>query len=442
MAGRIFISYRRSDTSWAARALFERLRQDFPGRVFIDVESIALGHDFATVIDEHLATCEAMLALIGATWLTELNDRRDHPDSDFVRVELSRALQRGIAVVPVLLDGARMPRPGELPDDLRAVTRRNGLPVSIDTFDSQIDRLVREISRVLTPTAAPTAPLAAITLRGPSEPWMADEGRDQYGRWADLRVGPVVQRMRWIEPGEFWMGSTEAERRRFGEQGDDSFRKLITNEGPRHRVRLTQGFWLADTACTQALWQTVTGDNPSHFTGDLQLPVEQVSWDNVTAKFLSALNQRLSGTEAKLPTEAQWEYACRAGTETAYSFGELIDTEQANFDGNHPPPGGKTGPYRECTIVVKALPANAWGLYQMHGNVWEWCSGSRRIYRAETVENPPDGHDLDARALRGGSWFNPAGKIRSACRIENSCTYPYHRFGFRFSLIPVRHIDI
>jgi formylglycine-generating enzyme required for sulfatase activity len=437
IAGRIFISYRRSDTSWAARALFERLRQDFPGRVFIDVESIALGHDFVTVIDEHLATCEAMLALIGATWLDELNERRDHPDSDFVRVELSRALSRGIAVVPVLLDGARMPRPGELPDDLRAVTRRNGLPVSVDTFDSQVDRLVREIGRVLTPMPAVVAPPVPAP-RGPSEPWMADEGHDQYGRWADLRVGAVLQRMRWIEPGEFWMGSTEAERRRFGEQGDDDFKKWIANEGPRHRVRLTQGFWLADTACTQALWQTVTGDNPSHFTGDLELPVESVSWDNVTTAFLPALNARLSGATARLPTEAQWEYACRAGTESAYSFGELIDSAQANFDGNHPPPGGKTGPYRERTVAVKTLPANAWGLYQMHGNVREWCDGSLRSYDAETVENPSDGQDQKDRALRGGAWFDPAKLARSAYRLQLHRDDRFQDCGFRFALRSIR----
>ena len=109
---------------------------------------------------------------------------------------------------------------------------------------------------------------------------MHAEGRDECGRWADLKVRGVVQRMRWIEPGEFWMGSTEAKRKRFAEGLNDGQKKLLDPEQPRHRVRLTQGVWLADTACTQALWKALVGDNPSRFTWrPAELPVEQVSSD-------------------------------------------------------------------------------------------------------------------------------------------------------------------
>jgi formylglycine-generating enzyme required for sulfatase activity len=263
---------------------------------------------------------------------------------------------------------------------------------------------------------------------------MSAEGRDELGRWAELRVNGVVQRLRWIEPGEFWMGSTEAERKRFGEQGDDDWKKWIQNEAPRHRVKLTQGFWLAETACTQALWQTVAGDNPSHFTGDPNLPVERVSWDDVTQKFLPALNRQLTGVAAVLPTEAQWEYACRAGTETAYHFGEQIHSDQVNYDGNHPPPGGRQGEYRERTVPVKALPANGWGLYQMHGNVLEWCADARRGYTAEPVEDPDGGQDGVGRVLRGGAWYFGARFARSAIRFEDPRDYRDVDFGFRFAL--------
>ncbi|HNC99639.1 MAG TPA: formylglycine-generating enzyme family protein [Myxococcota bacterium] len=259
-------------------------------------------------------------------------------------------------------------------------------------------------------------------------------GDDRYGLWCEIEVGGVVQRLRWIEPGEFWMGSTEAERQRFGEQGGDNYRMWIHIEGPRHRVKLTRGFWLADTACTQALWQAVVGDTPSHFTGDPQLPVEQVSWDDVMEKFLLKLNRQIGHTEALLPTEAQWEYACRAGTETAYHFGENIHSNQVNYDGNYPPPGGRQGEYRERTMPVKALPANAWGLYQMHGNVWEWCADDRWGYAAAPLEDPHGAHDGVTRMMRGGSWKGGARFARSAYRLDNHHGDRNLHIGFRFAL--------
>ena len=434
MAGKIFISYRRSETAWAARALFERLWREFPERVFIDIEGLSLGIDYTQVIDEHLDGCEVMLALIGPNWLAEIRSRlEDFDEPDWVRAELARALNRGIPVVPVLIEDAKFPKRAELPENLKDLRNRNGLELHAKHFDAQVGRLVREVRKMLTVAPAPQT-LTAVTAPALPEPWMSAEGRDEFGCWAELRVNGVVQRLRWIEPGEFWMGSTEAERKRFGEQGDDSWKKYIQNEAPRHRVKLTRGFWLADTACTQALWQTVAGDNPSDFTGDPNLPVEQVSWDDVTQKFLPALNRQLTGVSAVLPTDAQWEYACRAGTETAYHFGEQIHTDQVNYDGNHPPPGGRKGEYRERTVPVKALPANAWGLYQMHGNVWEWCADARRSYTAEPVEDPDGGQGGVHRVLRGGSWGLGAGWARSASRYGSVRGSRDLSFGFRFAL--------
>jgi formylglycine-generating enzyme required for sulfatase activity len=186
-------------------------------------------------------------------------------------------------------------------------------------------------------------------------------------------------------------------------------------------VVLTQGFWLADTACTQALWQALVGDSPGKFKGEPNLPVEQVSWDDVTTKFLPALNQQLTEAEVFLPTEAQWEYACRAGTKTAYHFGETITTDQVNFDG-------------QSTVPVKALPVNPWGLYQMNGNVWEWCADARRSYTEESLTDLDGGQDGSVRTLRGGSWGNGAGGSRGAYRDDAHCGYRYGSIGFRFSL--------
>ena len=294
MAGKIFISYRRSDSAWAARALFERLWRSFPQRIFIDLEGIALGADFTESLDAQLAGCHAMLAIIGPGWLTQINERLGEADEDFVRIELARALQRGIPVLPVLVDGAQVPRGRDLPDDLKALTRRNAVSLAADTFDAQALRITREVQAILQAAAQPPAqPPARVR-----EAWMHDEGRDEFGRWASLRVYGVTQRLRWIEPGEFWMGSTEAERARFTADLAGDQRAVFDTEQPRHRVRLGQGFWLADTACTQALWQTLVGGNPSHFNGHPELPVEMVSWEDVTRQFLPALNGHLKGVQA------------------------------------------------------------------------------------------------------------------------------------------------
>lgn len=209
------------------------------------------------------------------------------------------------------------------------------------------------------------------------------------------------------------------------------------DEGPQHKVRISEGFWLADTACTQALWQALMGENPSYFEGDEQLPVEQVSFDDV-GRFLKRLQELLpEHTAAELPSEAQWEYACRAGTDAPFSFGANITPELVNYNGL-PYAGGEHGPYRERTVPVKHLPANAWGLYQMHGNVLEWCRDDLRDYTsaaAGQAELDPLG-DLDSpvRALRGGAWFSVAGFARCACRDRGGRGSRDHRVGVRLSL--------
>jgi formylglycine-generating enzyme required for sulfatase activity len=295
-------------------------------------------------------------------------------------------------------------------------------------------RVVKEVRRVLKPEELPqarpfSAPNAAPKLQ--RESWMSDAGIDAIGRWAEFTVSDVVQRMRWIEPGPFWMGSTEAERSRFGEQLSRNNQNRFDNEKPRHRVTLTRGFWLADTACTQDLWQALTGENPSTFTDDSQLPVEMVSWDQVNQVFLPELRRLTGDPRFDLPTEAQWEYACRAGSDTAYAFGDDISTAQANFDGNHPPPGAAKGLYRQATLPVKALPANAWGLHQMHGNVWEWCRDGPRTFQTSPARDPVGPADTAARVLRGGSWGNFAWCLRAANRNHNLRGNRYGSVGFR-----------
>jgi formylglycine-generating enzyme required for sulfatase activity len=242
-------------------------------------------------------------------------------------------------------------------------------------------------------------------------------GVDVHGVWAEftLTTPPVTatQRLRWIEPGTFLMGSSEDEEGRYD------------HEGPQHPVTLSEGYWLADTACTQALWQAVMGNNPSHFKDDPLRPVEQVSWEDVQ-EFLKKLEALLPGCVAALPTEAEWEYACRAGTTTIFNFGIEIDRARVNYGG--------VEKLSEGTVAVKSLPPNGWGLYEMHGNVWEWCADGLRHYDGKPQLDPAEPGEEGYRAVRGGSWILNARDVRSAYRFAFLPGVRFHILGFRFAL--------
>jgi len=258
-----------------------------------------------------------------------------------------------------------------------------------------------------------------------SEHGVVEFDQDEYGLYADLTVNQVTQRFRWIEPGTFMMGSPTDE----PESYDDE---------TLHAVTLTQGFWLADTAVTQAFWLAVLGgDNPSYFKKDPQNPVEQVSWGEVQ-RFIERLNELLPSLPARLPTEAQWEYACRAGTTTPFSFGANITPDKANYDGNNPYAGAKKSLYREKTLPVKSLSANRWGLYEMHGNVWEWCQdGWQENLGTEASRDPLTQSDEAAggdRVLRGGSWLSDGRDVRAAIRNHAQPFNRFHYIGFRLAL--------
>jgi len=249
--------------------------------------------------------------------------------------------------------------------------------------------------------------------------WAAEWGEDRQGLFMVLGVNGVLQRFRWIGPGTFLMGSPEEV-----ERMDDEI---------QHPVTLTQGYWLADSACPQALWMAVMDKNPSKFQDDPNNPVENISWDQVQV-FIERLNRMIPELKARLPTEAEWEYACRAGTTTPFSFGANITPEQVNYDGNHPYADGAKGLYRGKTVPVKSLPANPWGLYEMHGNVWEWCADWYDDYPAEAAVDPAGPDSGSGRVLRGGSWFSSGWSARSAGRDWNGPALRDGGFGFRLAL--------
>ncbi len=240
-----------------------------------------------------------------------------------------------------------------------------------------------------------------------------------YGPEPTLTValgGGVTMELVLIDSGEFTMGSPSSEAKRGGD------------EGPQHRVRISESFYLGKYEVTQAQWRAVMGSNPSHFQGD-DLPVEEVSWNDCQA-FCRKLSER-TGRTIRLPTEAEWEYSCRAGTTTPFHFGSTISTDQVNYDYRYG--AGRKGVYREKTTPVGSFPANAWGLYDMHGNVWEWCGDwyGEDYYASSPGTDPAGPGGGEFRVLRGGSWYFHAHHCRCAFRIWRGPVYRHFSLGFR-----------
>jgi uncharacterized protein (TIGR02996 family) len=227
----------------------------------------------------------------------------------------------------------------------------------------------------------------------------------------------VEMAFRFIPPGSFLMGSPPDEEDRHEDES-------------QHRVTLTQGFFLGIHPVTQAQWQAVLGNNPSRFQADI-LPVEQVSWEECQA-FCQKLSER-DGQLYSLPSEAEWEYACRAGTTTPFHFGPTISTDQANYDGNYIYDQGEKGTYREKTTPVGSFPANAWGLFDLHGNVWEWCQDTYGNYGGNDTKDPFNTKE-GAGVLRGGSWISYPGRCRAAFRCRGGPASRTHFWGCRVVL--------
>jgi formylglycine-generating enzyme required for sulfatase activity len=180
---------------------------------------------------------------------------------------------------------------------------------------------------------------------------------------------------------------------------------------------------MQETQVTQLMWMSVMGNNPSNFQG-VNLPVETVSWNDAQEfiQRLNAMNVAPAGFRFSLPTEAQWEYACRAGTMTAFSFGDTLTQQQAHFGRNQ-------------TSEVGQYPANAWGLRDMHGNVWEWVQDWFGEYPSGAVTDPTGASTGSYRVIRGGGWNNFAEYCRSAYRNRRDPSCRFSNIGFRLSLV-------
>ena len=282
-------------------------------------------------------------------------------------------------------------------------------------------------------------------LDGNPPEWATAWGQDRYGIFADFGLDDaegnwVSQRMRWIPAGRFTMGSPDDEPGRW----DD--------EGPQHEVTISQSFWMFDTPCTQGLWKAVMdGESPSYFQDD-ERPVEQVIWEEAR-EFINRLNSKVSDLSLVLPTEAQWEYACRAGTKEATHAGLIeilaeydapildeiawyggnsgVDFELDNGVDSSSWPGKQYDHTQAGTRKVGKKRPNDWGLFDMLGNVWEWCSDWSGAYEAESQLDPTGPEEGLSRVLRGGGWGNTARLARSAARDGSDPGLRFRYIGFR-----------
>ena len=508
--GTVFISYRREITAGEARALFNELLGKLgKNSVFMDVDSIALGRDFRGALQKTLESCDLMLVLIGRDW-AEVKDEegrpRLHNPGDFVRLEIEAALKRDIVVTPILVQGAHMPAPKQLPAEIRDLVYRNGFELSHSRWESDVAEMTRRLNldiaqegrRVEQPASTAAAPEAAIApaarpapdrrffsrplrvtrrqalgvaaltaaatgaviaapsirrllskpplrtisfdvatvdakgVRNPPEKYKAAVFTERLGPAGGIDMVS-------IPGGSFTMGSPVDEPERQG------------NEGPQHHVTLAP-FFIGASPVTQAQWSAAVLAHPdqirrnldpnSSFFKGIDLPVESITW-NQAEEFCLRLTA-ITGRAYRLPSEAEWEYACRAGTMGPFHFGPTITSELANYCGTGGAVCGESdgksiasdvyndkkyesgaygegpaGVFRGKTTRPGTFPPNRFGLYDMHGNVWEYCLDMSSANYADVpvdgsanLSGPSDGQ----RVLRGGSWSHNPAICRSAYR--------------------------
>ena len=215
-----------------------------------------------------------------------------------------------------------------------------------------------------------------------------------------------------VAPGQFLMGSPAEEAGREAQE-------------TQHAVTLTRSFWLGEFEITQGQWKLVTGDNPSWFAQDGEMrPVENVTWFQVQ-EFLRRLTMRAAGNMFRLPTEAEWEYACRSGTTTAYGVGSVLNAADANIAPS--PEHANKGQ----TARIGSFPPNPWGFRDMHGNVWEWTADEHCPYEEGPAADPRPGCSSPLKVIRGGSWYFGADSARCALRYTHRAQDRGFSLGFR-----------
>ncbi len=399
----IFLSYA-SDDRDRVRPLVEALTAA-GWSVFWD-RTIPFGSTWDRVLSEKLEFCRCLLVV----W------SRHSVASDWVLEEVHEAKSTGVTIVPVLLDQVKPPL-GFRRLQAADLSTWDGKPESPSIRDF-IQALQNIIQSAI--PQKPSKPLEEPQILAPqlkSSPPHVKPASDPE----PLITNTIGMTFVLIPAGTFLMGSAlhpEEIVKRYGGEAE-----WYDDEYPQHQVTLSLPFYLQTTPVTQGHWQIMMENNPSHFDkfGD-DCPVERVSWEDAQ-KFILKLRKMEQNDRYRLPSEAEWEYACRAGNMGEFCFGDNIkELEQfawyiANSD--------------SMTHPVRRLKPNSWGLYDMHGNVWEWCQDWYGPYINGPVVDPSGSNSGDFRVLRGGSWYYNEINLRSAKRY---CNYPDIRassYGFR-----------
>jgi formylglycine-generating enzyme required for sulfatase activity len=348
-----------------------------------------------------------MLVVIGPQWLkSDAAGRRklDDPD-DWVRIEIVEGLQRSeLRVVPVLVGGGQMPKGNELPEPLQGLARRNAHEITDKRWDYDVSQLVTALKEALSPVAS-------------SKPGTVRSG-SALAPGTVFRDRPEAPEMVVIPAGAFMMGSPDAEGGRTNE------------EGPLHEVQIATPLAVGRFSVTFEEWDAcVRVGGCQHRPDDAgwgrgRRPVINVSWQDARA-YAVWLSKRTS-RPYRLLSEAEWEYAARAGTATAYPWGDDPGQNQANFAGSGSQWSNQTSP-------VGSFEPNGFGLYDMIGNVWEWVQD---CWNRNYAGGPIDGRaweegDCTLRVLRGGSWVYGPASCRCACRYDERPGLRYYSIGFR-----------
>jgi formylglycine-generating enzyme required for sulfatase activity len=433
----VFFSYAHEDEKLQA-ALIKHL-------ALLPIESwhdrrITAGEEWRSEIDTHLKSAQIILLLISSDFLA----------SEYcLDIELKLSLQRherGEArVIPVMLrpvdwHDADFGKLAALPSNGQPITTWKNQDEAFTNVAKGLRQVIQELQRQplvarvdqntnnvierpnLVVGIPPLQKISYVSVR-----------LDRSGRALDKTSGSalifqedlgegVSMRMLQIPAGEFTLGSPATEKER------------LDSEGPQHLLKMPE-FYLGQTLVTQAQWRAVMGNNPSHFTGNDRLPVDSVTWLDAM-NFCQKLRQN-TGRAYQLPSEAQWEYACRAGSSTPFSCGETITPAVANYDGNFPYVDAAQGDFRRKTTPVGSFPANLFGLYDMHGNLWEWCldewiDNYNDVFVDGSARGDINLQNSDKkRPLRGGSWSAFARFCRSADRNYNAASNGNYLVGFR-----------
>jgi sulfatase modifying factor 1 len=302
----------------------------------------------------------------------------------------------------------------------KAITINNKVEnqVSLEVFMMRVAQLLLCMMSVCISSCTKSTPMTSLS---PSEAKAEQQAAEKLEEVPKQMTNSLGMELRLIPAGKFIMGSPENEAGRLPRE-------------KQHEVTLSRSYYMGSTEVTQAQWKAVMGENPSFVEGD-DHPVETIPWAKAI-EFCRKLSEK-EGAKYRLPTEAEWEYACRAGTTTPFYTGATITTDEANYDGRRSYDNGEKGEFRDETTPVASFAPNAWGLHDMTGNVREWCADWYGEYPTNAVTDPTGPADGTKRVIRGGCWMTAPAVSRSANRGGTEPVGWYFNFGFRV----VRDLD-